>query len=245
MKIRSFGQTDRGLVREKNEDAFFCSEEKGVFAVADGLGGLPRGSEASELAIKLLAESVFANPNGNLDLPTLFESINQRVFKEGQLYAGELGMGTTLTTAAVSDASMMIGHVGDTAIFRFRKESWDQLTIDHTMEQEIRDRLKPGEEAFIPDYFSHTLTRCIGQGKQIQTDVYHIEIEAGDRFLICSDGVTKTMQPEELARLINTVNTPEDFVSGVITLGNNRGGPDNITAIALFFEPAEGHEPSH
>jgi len=82
----------------------------------------------------------------------------------------------------------------------------------------------------------------IGQGKQIQTDVYHIEIEPGDRFLICSDGVTKTMQPEELARLINECDTPEQFVNGVITLGNNRGGPDNITAIALFAEPAPEHE---
>lgn len=243
MKIRSFGQTDRGLVREKNEDAFICSEDRGVYAVADGLGGLPRGSEASELAIKLLAESIYAeNTNGRLDLQTLYETINQRVFKEGQQYAGELGMGTTLTTAAITGANMMIGHVGDTAIFRFRDDQWDQLTIDHTMEQEIRDRLKPGEEAFIPDYFSHTLTRCIGQGKQIQTDVYHIEIEPGDRFLICSDGVTKTMQPEELARLINDCDTPEQFVNGVITLGNNRGGPDNITAIALFAEPAPEYE---
>lgn len=239
MNIRSFGQTDRGLVREKNEDAFFCNGDQRIFAVADGLGGLPRGSEASELAIRLLAEFVYSRPADGaekIDFQNLFRNINLRVFQEGQQYAGELGMGTTLTSASIDGNQMIIGHVGDTAIFRFRRDSWDQLTIDHTMEQEIRDRLKPGEEAYIPDYFSHTLTRCIGQGKEIQTDLYHVEIERDDRFLICSDGVTKTMTPEELARLIFDCDSPEQFVNGVITLGNNRGGPDNITAIALFAE---------
>ncbi len=238
MNIRAYGQTDRGLVREKNEDSYFLDPAMGIYAVADGLGGLPRGAEASELAIQLLEEKVGcrSGENGKLDFIKIFNEINERVFREGKLASGEIGMGTTLTSARIHHQIMDIAHVGDTAIFRFRGENWDQLTIDHTMEQEIRDRLQPGEDAFIPDYFSHTLTRCIGQGETIQPDVYHVELEAGDRYLICSDGVTKTMSPKELSRLIWECDSPEQYVSGVITLGNNRGGPDNITAIALFVD---------
>lgn len=238
MKIDAFGQSDRGLVREKNEDALFIDSENKVFAVADGLGGLPRGDDASDLAVRMLEAYFQETPgeNGSVDFNTLFQTINETVYREGRSGSGEIGMGTTLTTAKLSRNLMHIGHVGDTAIIRFRSNHWDQITTDHTMEQEIRERLQPGEDAFIPDYFSHTLTRCIGQAEVLAADVLQVEIEEGDRFLICSDGVTKVLKAEELHRLSQSCEDPKSFVEGIIMLANNRGGPDNITAIALFAE---------
>jgi len=103
------------------------------------------------------------------------------------------------------------------------------------MAQEMLDRLNPGEEAFIPEYFSHTLTRCIGQTGQIQTDVYHEVLEPGDRVLLFTDGVTKTMQMDELHEMIFATDNPQAFVQKVISLANERGGPDNVTAIAIFI----------
>lgn len=238
MKIDAFGQTDRGLVRERNEDALFMDNQNKVFAVADGLGGLPRGADASDLAVKLLKNHFEKNGSGNrvVDFASLFQQINETVFQEGRSGSGEIGMGTTLTTAKISENLMHIGHVGDTAILRFRLDRWDQLTTDHTMEQEIRERLQPGEDAFIPDYFAHTLTRCIGQAENLMTDVLQVEIDPGDRFLICSDGVTKVLDPSELSRLIQTCDDPKSFVEGIVMLANNRGGPDNITTVALFTD---------
>lgn len=238
MKLNSFGITDRGLVREKNEDALFLDRERQIFAVADGLGGLPRGAEASELAIHLLSETINAHPanNGPIDFSAIYRKINQRVYAEGRTGSAEIGMGTTLTAAKVLDNFLHIAHVGDSAIIRFRDDSYDQLTTDHTMEQEIRERLGPGEDAFIPDYFAHTLTRCIGQAEDLSADILQIEIEPGDRFLLCSDGVTKVLRLPEIARLVREYDDPQRFVHDIVTLGNNRGGPDNITAIALFFD---------
>jgi len=238
MKILSYGHTDRGLVREKNEDFYYIDEDKLLFAVADGLGGLPRGAEASRLAIELFSNLVQdrGDSNGRYDIARAFEEINSRVYERGRTITAEIGMGTTLTTAHIVGDRMKIGHVGDTAILRFRSEDWDQLTIDHTMEQEIRAQLKPGEDAFIPDYFSHTLTRCIGQAERLAADVLEIEIQPGDRFLLCSDGVTKVIQSSELFHLIQSTTSPRSFVEGIITLANNRGSPDNVTAIAIFVD---------
>lgn len=236
MIISSYGQTDRGLVREANEDAFWVDDQNRLYAVADGLGGLPRGAEASDLAIQLLRELVASAPDerSKNDFGRIFQTINQRVYLQGRSEGGELGMGTTLTTVRITDTRMVVGHVGDTAIVRFRGSVPDKITSDHTMEQEIRDRLKPGEDAFIPDYFAHTLTRCIGQADDLSTDVLCLEIEAGDRFLICSDGITKVFDLPELGRIVAASETPKACVSSLIRIGNNRGGPDNLTAIAIF-----------
>ncbi len=238
MKLKAFGKTDQGLIREKNEDALYVDEERHVYAVADGLGGLPRGAEASELAISILEQLVETTDlrNGRFDFPKIYAEINQRVYKEGRQFGTDIGMGTTLTSVRVSGEVMSIAHVGDSALYRFRNGEAEQITVDHTMEQEIRDRLRPGEDAYIPEYFSHTLTRCIGQAEDIQIDLCQLDIEPGDRFLICSDGVTKTIQHHELGRLVKEYPDPDRFVEGVIILANNRGGPDNITAIALFFD---------
>lgn len=238
MKFRSFGQTDRGLVREKNEDAFYLNDLHRVYAVADGLGGLPRGAEASAMAIDELASLLDHNHRAerHADIPALFRRINDTVYQAGRLAGGEIGMGTTLTVAFLLPDRLAVGHVGDTSLFRFRRDQWKKITADHTMEQEIRSRLKPGEEVFIPEYFSHTLTRCIGQGEEIETDVYQAILQPGDRYLLCSDGITKVLNPRELSQLIQQAESPKAFVQGLLSLANHRGGPDNSTAIALFFD---------
>lgn len=236
MQIKSYGQTDRGLIRETNEDAFWVDDRIRLYAVADGLGGLPRGAEASDLAIQLLRQMVqeaeIREENG--DFSRIFREINERVYQQGRSDGAEIGMGTTLTSVRIMGSHMHIGHVGDTAIIRFRGNSADKITSDHTMEQEIRDRLQPGEDAFIPDYFAHTLTRCIGQADSLAADVLHLELVPGDRFLICSDGITKVLDISELSRLVQSASNPKSYIQSIIKLGNNRGGPDNLTAIALF-----------
>ncbi len=235
-QLSAFGQTDQGLMRSDNEDCLLVDSKHAVFAVADGLGGLPEGSMASELAIEALAKHLKGLKDGQeLDFPQLFAQINRRVFERGQQISSEMGIGTTLTACQISKGILRVGHVGDSGAVVFNNRSWRQLTRDHTMAQDMLDRLRPGEHAYIPEYFSHTLTRCIGQLSQLESEAYQYELTEGDRVLLFTDGVTKTMSLDEIHENILRATDPEPFVAELIDTANQRGGPDNVTAIAVFY----------
>lgn len=235
--IRSFGLTDQGLLRDDNEDALLVDDSHRIYAVADGLGGLPNGAVASGLAIEMLRDiTAELAPESRVNFVELFERINRGVFVRGHDLSEHLGIGTTLTAVQLWNGHLRVGHVGDTGVIVFNVRSWRQLTHDHTMAQEMIDNLGPGEHAYIPEHYSHTLTRCIGQTDAVEVDVREESLEGGERILIFSDGVTKTHSMEELHEMILEASGPESFVRDVIATANQRGGPDNTTAIALFLE---------
>jgi len=235
-RLNTYGQTDIGLMREHNEDNFFIDDDRNVFAVADGLGGLPEGSLASKMAVNELSEYVSTlHDNHQLALEDIFARINKSVFLKGKTVSEEMGIGTTLTVAQLENNALKIGHIGDTAIVLFREDSWKQLTRDHTMAQDMIDRLRPGEKAYIPDHFSHTLTKCIGQIADVHADIFEHPVEPKDRILIFSDGVTKTMELDEIHHRIIASKDPQTFVQDIIKTANERGGPDNVTAVAIFL----------
>ncbi len=237
MKFCTFGNTDKGKVRSENEDMFLVHEERKVYAVADGLGGLPGGKEASNMTIAELEEAIsgprYPDP---LDYERLFNFINRKVHAEGRKISEEIGIGSTLTALQLNGRGISIGHVGDCVVFLFRDRDYIKITTDHTMAAEMKARLEPGQEAYIPEYFSHTLTRCLGQQGGIEVDVYHQTLKEGDRLLICSDGITKTQSEEELLNEVWRSETPEDFIDRIIEVANERGGPDNSTGVAIYVE---------
>ena len=234
LKVFSFGLSDRGKMREKNEDMFYVDDNKRIYAIADGLGGLPEGALASKLAIKLLGKSIAKERHGRLNLEHIFNNINESVYLEGKKVSGEVGIGTTLTVIHLKRNFMNIAHIGDCTAYICRNKKWRKLTSDHTMAEEIRSRLAPGDDIEIPDYFSHTLTRCIGQQDEIETDFYKKTLKSGDRILMCSDGISKTLTDEELHKETIEANTPEYLIRSLIKVANNRGGPDNSTGIAIY-----------
>jgi protein phosphatase len=237
LPFQAYAQTDRGLQRERNEDAFLALPKQGFFAVADGLGGLPEGALASMVAVEQL-QTCLAAPgrNGKIDFEQLFNVINGRVYEEGRKISADVGIGTTLTAVKISRGHLEVGHVGDSGVLLFRPgQEVRQLTTDHTMAEEMRARLRPGDNMYIPDYYTHTLTRCIGQAGEIDVDHFAIPVLTGDRIFLYTDGVTKVLQLDELNQQIWLDDSPEKFVERIIHLGNQRGGPDNITGIAIFF----------
>ncbi len=238
MKISSFALTDIGKMRSLNEDAFLLDDDLHVYAVADGLGGLPEGALASNLAVQHLQETLISKTsNGTPDYEKVFHFINQKIFKVGRKISSETGIGTTLTVVKLNGEEMTIGHVGDSTVFLFRADNCQQLTTDHTMEQDVIDRLGPDASLDTPSFYAHTLTRCIGQEDTIVTDILHHQLEEGDRILICSDGISKTLSGDELLNELSAAATPEDFLRTVIQLINNdHGGPDNSTGIAIFID---------
>lgn len=236
-RFSTYGQSDIGLMREQNEDNFFIDDYRHVFAVADGLGGLPQGSLASEIAVKELSDYLNSvKTDKQLVLADVFKRINKSVFLKGRTVSEEMGIGTTLTVAQLENDALKIGHIGDSAIVLFREGSWKQLTRDHTMAQDMLDRLRPGEQAYIPDYYSHTLTKCIGQIAEVDADIFEHPVDPKDRILIFSDGVTKTMELDELHDRIFAADDPQTFVQEIIKTANERGGPDNVTAVAVFLD---------
>lgn len=237
LSFQAFGKTDPGLMRERNEDAFLALPKHAFFAVADGLGGLPEGSLASSLAVECLKKWFDApGRNGKLDLKDLFNLVNTRVHDEGRLVSLDVGIGTTLTAMRLVRGELEIAHVGDSGLYLFRKgQPAVKVTTDHTMAEEMRARLRPGDNMYIPDYYTHTLTRCIGQAGDIETDLLTVPVKTGDRLLMYTDGVTKVFQEEELHQEAWASDTPEKLVNRIIKVGNERGGPDNITAIAIYL----------
>lgn len=238
LQFTAYGQTDRGLIRARNEDSLLCDEQRGVFAVADGLGGLPQGDIASKTAIDELKRQIAKiRPGKLLPWKTIFEKINQAVIQTATHHGKGVNLGTTLTAVQVLPGRKLhIGHVGDSGIFLFNRRRSAQLTTDHTLAQiEIA---KHGKKVLqeLPDFFTHTLTRCIGQPTAIQVDTLEIPLLNKERILLYTDGVTKTWELAELRTAAMEATTPKALVTTIIDVANQQGGPDNITAIALFFD---------
>lgn len=236
LSIRVFGATDKGLMREENEDNLLVSEKHQLYAVADGLGGLPDGAMASLTAVEQL-DHILNNGDSSkpLEMSAVFNDIHNTVC-ESRNDEDEIGMATTLTIAQLTDNQLHVGHMGDSGIFLFRKGSCEQLTLDHTMAEEMKERMSPEEAETIPAYFHHTLTRCIGQAGEINVDTFDAPVQAGDRVVLYTDGVTKTWEPNELLAAVNLAGDPEALVTQIVETANERGGPDNVTAVALFID---------
>jgi serine/threonine protein phosphatase PrpC len=237
MALIAFGSSDIGLHREQNEDSFLIDGDLQLFAVADGIGGLPHGDKASGMAMECL--QLWAKENQGIDSEDEFkaalEFVNETVTEEGVALTPDTGIGTTISALAVKGAKVLVGHIGDSSAFLFRKNGAGKLTTDHTIAQEIFDKLEPGEEMpNIPEYYHHSLTRCVGQQTDFHPDVHAFDLYKGDQLLICTDGITDLIQPDEMYQMALDAEKPEDFVGNLIRIANKRGGHDNSTAVAVF-----------
>ena len=237
MRYVSFGYSDIGQVRERNEDCFLVDDEHLVYAVADGLGGLPEGQLASRLAIRTLADALLEIRAGaKADYGAIVQRINQQVYRKGLEVSDSMGIGTTLTALFIFGDCFEIYHVGDCAAFLLHNGKFEQLTAEHTMAAELRSQPNFAKGSVLPEYLSHTLTRCIGQRDHVDAQVIHGKISPGDRLLLCSDGITKVIDSDVLFKELAKARAPERYVRRIIDRANEEGGPDNATAITLFAD---------
>jgi len=235
MQVTSYGTTDRGQVRHSNEDAFYVDDAHQLYAVADGLGGLPGGAEMSERIVELIAHTLSKvdSVEERVDLGELIIGINQIVAKEALDAHPFTGSGSTLTIAQIISDQLLIGHVGDSAAYLLRSGTLEKLTIDHTMEQELIQRRGESARAYMPPEYPHTLTRCVGQGESLRVDQTRIHVEAGDRLLLCTDGLNKVLRPEEIEAALAEAPAPKAACQSLTRLANANEGPDNITIIVV------------
>lgn len=237
MNLRSSALTDIGRVRPENEDSFLCNDLHQIYAVADGIGGLPSGGQASEMAIDVLAQ-IFAKYQAGLpvDYQSVVEQINDKVFLLGRVLSPQFGIGSTLTFAHLTGVKLNIGHVGDSAALRVRSKQIEQLTTDHTIENEMREREARGESLSLLMENRNALTRCIGQPPPILAHCSKHTVLPHDRYLLCSDGITRYIATAEIEEIMLQSVEPKDVAQTLINRANERGGLDNSTAVVLFFD---------
>jgi serine/threonine protein phosphatase PrpC len=237
MNLRSFAQTDVGRVRPENEDSFLCNDAHHIYAVADGIGGLPSGGQASQMAIAVLEKIFSSQPAGEpIDYQHVIEEINEKVFLLGRMLSPQFGIGSTLTFAHLTGVKLNIGHVGDSSALRLRANLLEQLTIDHTIETELREREARGESVSLLMENRNALTRCIGQPPPILGHCAKHTVLPHDRYLLSSDGVTRYVAMTEIEEILQQAAEPADATRTLINRANERGGLDNSTAVVLFFD---------
>jgi len=237
MNLRSSALTDIGRVRPENEDSFLCNDIHQIYAVADGIGGLPAGAQASQMTIEVLG-GTFAKYQSGLpvDYQSVIEHINDKVFLLGRVLSPQFGIGSTLTFAHLTGVKLNIGHVGDSAALRVRAKQIEQLTTDHTIENEMREREARGESLSLLMENRNALTRCIGQPPPILAHCSKHTVLPRDRYLLCSDGITRYVAVAEIEEIMLQAAEPQDAVKTLINRANERGGMDNSTAVVLFFD---------
>lgn len=237
LSFRAAALTDIGRIRRENEDRYLLDEPAMLFGVADGVGGLPGGAEAAQLAVEFVTTAYKQRlANGEPDLVTLVQDTNRAVAGLGQSVSPSMGIGTTLTIGCVREHMFRIAHVGDSRCYGAWGGKFTRLTEDHSVENEARLRRARGEVVFYHEANRNALTRCIGQPTTPDVDVIARPIAAGDRYLFCTDGVTRMLPDSELGALVMKYDTPKEALDDIISLAVRRGGPDNATGVMLFID---------
>lgn len=237
MRIRTAALTDIGKVREENEDRFLLDDDLQLYAVADGIGGLAGGAEAAEEAVKQLSALSRTLPkDGKWDFPALIQAINHQVVSRGRTIDAMFGIGTTLIVVRLSNRQMQIAHVGDSSCFLHRDGTLEKLTLDHTVENEMRARHGHTAADHLSPRTRNALTRCVGQPKPPEVDILTRALKAGDRILLCSDGITRFIQEPELADILGRAGGPTEAMTEMIALASERGGYDNATGVLVFVD---------
>ncbi len=237
MRFRTAALTDIGKVREENEDRFLRDDELRLYAVADGIGGLAGGAEAAEETVKQLAALGRALPGeGHWDFASMIRTINQHVVSRGRTIDALFGIGTTLIVVRLFRDHMQVAHVGDSSCYLHRDGALEKLTMDHTVENEMRARHGRNAADHLSARTRNALTRCVGQPKPPEADVLARPLKAGDRILLCSDGITRFIHDRELADLLGNAPGPEECLAKIIALASERGGFDNATGVLLFID---------
>jgi protein phosphatase len=237
LSIRAAALTDIGRIRRENEDRYLLDEKSLLFGVADGVGGLPGGAEAAQLAVEDFAGEMRApNAGPEPDLVVIVRHTNEMVALLGQQISPSMGIGTTLTVGYIRDTTLKIAHVGDSRCYAVRDGEFKRITEDHSVENEARMRRARGEVVYYHESNRNALTRCIGQPAPLEVDLITRPILAGDRVLFCTDGVTRMIPDSELGSLLMKADTPQAANDEIVQLAVRRGGPDNATAVSIFID---------
>jgi len=256
--LSAFGLTDVGRKRRHNEDAYLLDVERGLFVVADGMGGHAAGEVASRITVESIQEFLALRDDeaentwpygfnnrfsleGNL-LATAVKKANERVIRAVQNRPELKGMGTTVVAALFDTQRATLVHVGDSRCYLLRGGSLQRLTDDHSWVQEqVNAGILTAEEA-TSHPLKNVVTRALGGSVNVLPDLIEVPLEAGDSFLLCSDGLTGMVTDDEIGGFLAKDVSPELRVRGLVDLANERGGVDNVTVLLVDVSPREARK---
>ncbi len=235
MQLRSAALSDIGKLRRYNEDRLLHDETLHLYGVADGVGGLPGGAEAAQCAIESVHHAIHM-ADGDPDLTKITLAANKTVAQLGARLSPHYGIGSTLTYGLFRRGQVQLAHVGDSRCYVAIGGDLECLTMDHSVENEARARIARGELVWVSEQHRNALTRCIGQTTPLQVDITFRPLTPGERYLFCSDGVTKLIREPELAEMLMIDASPAKILRSIIDLANARGGLDNATGVIVFVD---------
>lgn len=212
-------------------------QELKLFGVADGVGGLPGGAEAAELALESIRAQFASNP-AEPNMTKIVREANHAVHQLGRELSPSTGIASTLCIGHIIGQTLHLANVGDSRCYALRGDRIEQLTTDHSVENEIRERRARGEDVHFHEINRNALTRCIGQPDKLKVDLDEYPLEMDDRILFCTDGITGLVEDEELAKILSEdpEADPHSVLKKIVALALQRGGHDNATAVLLYID---------
>jgi protein phosphatase len=247
--ITCAGRTDVGIIRSGNEDSFLMVPERGIFVVADGMGGHAAGEVASDMAVRAIARELGSLRGlGDNEVAERMRgaivAANASIFQRTLTEHDKRGMGTTVTALVLFNGRFLIGQVGDSRGYLLRDGKLAQVTKDHSYVQEQVDAgyLTPEQARTHP--YSNVITRCVGANADVVPDIYVGAAKQGDVFLLASDGLTGMLEDYELEQIMQSDEMPQAHVDALIDEANRHGGLDNITAILVRIDSLDAAAPA-
>ncbi|MFO8031462.1 MAG: protein phosphatase 2C domain-containing protein [Desulfohalobiaceae bacterium] len=239
-------QTHTGLVRSENQDAVQANPETGLFVLADGMGGHSFGSEASRIAVKEINDNISAHspiPEPHLITDDYLMQTMRHSFARAHRAILEFAsshkvfepMGTTATALWVVGERGVVGHIGDSRLYRKQNQDLSLLTSPQTVAQELVDmgRLSPRDAA--ASRYANVLSRVLGVQNKFDPEIQIISLQPGDAFLLCSDGLSNLVSSKHLSEIMGTDQTLEDKASAMIDAALEQGAPDNVSLILVAY----------
>lgn len=247
-KIRSVGLSDVGRVREHNEDTIGVDADIGLMVLADGMGGYNAGEVASGIAVKTImslvkeavaqqADMTTTDPNTGLSRPSIVlrDAIiraNKIIFQTAKTQPQCEGMGTTIVACLFADNKVSVAHVGDSRVYRLRGNHFEQLTLDHSLLQELVDRGFYSQAEAARATNKNYVTRALGVEPTVDVEIHEHAAQKGDVYVLCSDGLSDMVEDDDIHLTISTFSANlETVAKQLIQLSNDNGGRDNVSLI--------------
>jgi protein phosphatase len=252
MRVRFAGETNVGMKRAHNEDSLYLPESERLAIVADGMGGHASGEVASRMAVETISNFFRATQDEQqLTWPfkmdrghrydvnrmvTAIKLANLKIHEQAQKDPRCHGMGTTVVSTLFLDDAIVVGHVGDSRLYRLRDGTFEQITEDHSLLNDYikMKHLSPDEIASFPH--KNVIVRALGMKDTVQVDVHIDSPRLGDVYLLCSDGLSGMVKDEQLSELAASDGDLDTLCDTLISTANRNGGLDNITVVAVRIE---------
>ena len=247
--IKHSALTDKGLVRQENEDAFASMPEQGIFLVSDGMGGEMAGEVASKIVSEVLPKCLEKELAGLEDTAaqTFIDKVDAAISTlSAAVHAAShdkehlKGMGATLILIIIRGSKALVANVGDSRAYLFRKDKIEQITKDHSVVQFLIDAGEISKTEGDEHPLRGQLLKCIGMQGVAQADFFLLELQPKDKILLCSDGLTDMLTDESMRRILKSAKTPKAACEKLVSAANGIGGVDNITALVIAASGSAG-----